>query len=263
MSNQDHPAAVYEADVKTVQLRGLGAMIALGLTLGLRLVSACASLLQNDLLHQVGGPTPPSQEVLEGSDTLVSWLAIGTLVLLVGTAVLFLRWLHLSVRLTRGLGGETLPWKPKEAVWAFFIPFINCIRPYTIIRDVHDHLAPELVPEPPVQAIADGTTGYREVKLKVPPPPMKLPHAGIGVWWGAWWVSNIFGNIAMRTKSPDSIPALVLSNNLSVASDVADVVSALLAILMVRALTMRLAERYRRVRHTPADKLSAAQITIL
>lgn len=262
MSNpRPHPAEPYAADVQTIRRRGLFAMIALALTLGQRLFSSSVALWQDSLLHRLHGEAPPTQDVLELSDTLTGLNGIAQLVLLVLTAVLFLRWLHLCVRLTRALGGETLTWTPRDAMWAFFIPFVNCVRPYRVIRDVHDHLAPDLVPEPPVQVIADGTTGYRDVKLVVPPPPMKLPHAGIGAWWATWWIGNILNNISARTKGTD-VDDLLVRNGLTIAADWADIVCALLALLLVRALTMRVLERFRRVRHTPAEQLAAAQITI-
>lgn len=263
MSNQiPHPAELYEADMQQVQRRGLFAMIALAVTLGSRLFSGGVAWWQITLLRQVNSEVPPALERAELSDTLMRVGGITQLVMLVVTAVLFLRWLRQCVRLTIALGGTTLRWTPSEAVWAFFIPFFSFLRPYLVIRDVHARLAPDLVPEPPTQVVADGTTGYRDVKLVAPPPPMKLPHAGIGAWWATWWIANALSNVAIRIKGTD-VDTLIGHNSLLLASDVADVASALLALLVVRALTARLQERFRRIRHTPAEQLAALHITIL
>ena len=42
-----------------------------------------------------------------------------------------------GVKLARGLGGETLMWVPKDAVWAFIIPIVSFVRPYRVIRDAN------------------------------------------------------------------------------------------------------------------------------
>lgn len=260
-SEGNHPAARFEADLHTVQGRATAAMIALGLTAVSRIFSIPVQLWQSSLLRDAQYGSTPSQESLQLSDTLMSTSALATLALLIVTGVLFLRWLHKSVALTRALGGDTLRWTPREAVTGFIIPFINIARPYQIVRDLHDHLAPDVVPEPAAQAVADASTNYREVRLEAPPPPVKLPHAAIGAWWGFFWVGNVFANIAARTTGED-ISTFIARNTLNTISDSFDIVSATLAVVMVRGVTARLAERYRRVRYNSPEALHAAGIDL-
>lgn len=254
MHDAVHPAARYEADVQSARRRASGASVALGLTIAVRLVSIPIQLWQVGLLHAVRSSTPPAQATLVFSDTLVSSTAIAQLVLLVVTGVLFLRWLHLVTRLTRALGGSTLRWVPKDVVWAFILPFVSFARPYQVVRDVHDHLAPDAVPEPPIQVRADDSTHYRQVNMVAPPPPAALPHASIGAWWGFFWVGNVLANIAGRDDTR-TIEGLVSARTLTSVSDAVDVVSAALAVVVVRGVTARLNERFRRVRHTPVETL--------
>ena len=256
-----HPAERYESDVRVANSRAKAAMVALGLTAALRCALIPIALWQNGLLDAVQAGNMPPMETLERSDTLISAGAIGQLVLLIVTGVLFLRWLHRTVRLTRALGGDTLRWTPKDAVLSFIIPLVNIARPFQVMRDLHDHLAPDVVPEPQVLVQPGDLSGYRGVEVKAPPPPVKLPHASIGAWWGFFWVGNVFANIAARQHGT-GLSDILLRNNLNMASDAIDIVSAVLAVVVVRGVTARLDERFRRTRHNTVDALAAAGITV-
>jgi len=256
-----HPAEQHAGDVDVARSRATWAMILLGLTAAQRAVTIPLTLWQSSLGDAVRRGEPPPQESLERSDQLIQLAGVAQLALLVATGTLFLMWLHRTLKVTRALGGDTLRWTPKDAVWGFIIPFINITRPFQVMRDVHDHLAPEVLPEPPVQVQSSELSGYRGVEVKAPPPPVQLPHASIGAWWGFFWVGNVFGNIAAR-QTGTTIDAVLARNALNAVSDAIDIVSAVLAIVVVRGVTARLVERYRRARHNPVEALAAAGITI-
>ncbi len=261
MNGSEHPAAAYGAEVAKASKRATGAMVALGITTLVRVYNLPVRMWQSGLLHDVQAGNSPGQATLELSDTLVGFGALAQFAVLVLTATLFLRWLHLTVRLTRSLGGDTLRFTPKEAVWGFIIPFVNFQKPYQIVRDVHDHLAPDMVPDAQVIVRADASMGYREVAMEAPPAPVKIPHAAIGAWWGAFWIGNIIANIAAR-QTGSTIDALLTSNALNSLADAVEMVSAILAVLMVRGLNARRQERYRRVRHNTPETLQAAGVVI-
>jgi Domain of unknown function (DUF4328) len=256
-----HPAEQFEADVRVADSRAKAAMVALALTAALRCVLIPIAMWQNGLLHAAESGNVPPRETLELSDTLVSSGALAQLALFIVTGVLFLRWLHRVVKVTRALGGDTLRWTPRDAALSFIIPVVSFARPYQVMRDVHDHLAPDVVPEPPVLVQPGEMSGYRGVEVKAPPPPAKLPHAQLGAWWGFFWVGNIIANIASRQHG-ETLSDLVARNYLNSAADAVEVVSAVLAVFVVRGVTARLDERYRRTRHNPVEALTAAGITL-
>ncbi|MFO0630324.1 MAG: DUF4328 domain-containing protein [Polyangiales bacterium] len=260
-SGEGHPAEAWEAEVRRVQARGNVAIAALGVTVLTRVVQIGIQRWQSGLISAVQAGTPPSQEALELSDRAVQLGAMTQLAVLLVTGIVFLRWLHGATRCTRGLGGDTLRWTPKEAVTGFIIPFLNITRPFQIVRDLHDHLAPELLPAPQAQVVSSEHAGYRSVELREPPPAVRLPHASIGAWWGTFWLGNVFGNIAAR-QTGNTLDALQSMHTLNTISDSIDVVSASLAIVMVRGVTARLAERLRRVRHNPVEVLQAHGVTV-
>ncbi len=256
----EHPAARYDADIQKAKRRGTAAVISLALTAALRASSIPVQFWQSSLLDQMKSGSAPPQATLELSDSLFQLGGIAELVLLLVTGILFLRWLHIVVRLSRALGVNRLQWSPSQAVWGFIIPFVSFARPYRIMRDLHDLLSPDMVPEPPMQVRA-GEGGYRDVQFEVPPAPAKLPHASIGAWWTAFWVGNILANFAGR-QTGTTIEALLTRNTLYSVSDAVDIVSALLAVVVVRAVTARLLERFRRVRHSTAEALDREGIVL-
>jgi hypothetical protein len=236
-------------------------MVALGATAALDVAQISVRAWQSTLLRAVQAGVSSGQEALQFSDTLVRYGSIAALGLLLATCILFLRWLSSLVRLTKALSAKKLRWTPGDAVWAFFIPIVSLLRPYHVLRDVYGALAPDAVPEPPLRSRADETAGYRHAEVLIPPPAGKLPRASIAAWWALYMTG---GGIAwtVRYSSREDIDAIVGSNHLHNGADLIRVVSAVLAIVMVRAVTARLVERYRRVRHNPPEVLESVGITI-
>ncbi len=178
--------------------------------------------------------------------TSVVTLGLAELVLLVVTAVVFLRWLARAVSFAQAMSPTRLRWTSSSAVWSFFVPIVALWRPYQVVRDLHDALAPSGVPEPAPTPILDGSGGYRHVAMKSAPPPRALPHASIGAWWGFFMATRLVGFGG--------------ASNQEVLGTFFAMVSAALGILVVRAIDGRIAERFRRVRHASDEELDAWKI---
>jgi hypothetical protein len=261
MLDGDHPAARHEANVRSTAWRGAAAGIALGVTAVLDVAQISVRVWQSTLIHAVQAGVSPGQDTLGLSDTLVRDGAIAQLALMLVTCILFLRWLSPLVRLTRALGARTLEWTPQQAVWAFFIPVVSLLRPYQVLRDVHGALAPDVVPEPPLRSRADEAGGYRHVEVLIPPPSGRLPRASILAWWAFYWAGTFMAELSSKDDAK-TLDALLDRNLWSNVAALIRIASAVLAIMMIRAVTARLVERYRRVRHNSMEALESAGITI-
>lgn len=100
--------------------------------------------------------------------------------------------------------------------------------------------------------------GYRELEILAPPPPRKLPHAFIGGWWAALWVGNILAYVGIRKAYEYGLPA----PGFWLPSDVIYIGCAVLAVVTIRAVTARLAERFRRVRYSSVEELEKHGIIV-
>ncbi len=258
MAEEDHPAARYEPDVREAQRRAKRVMLTLGI-ISLVLVGHAAIILWDTYNLRVFATTHDWDEVIEWSGMPEIFVAVVLgLPLVLATSIVFLRWLHLVVRMTKVLGVPTLRWTPSESVWGFVIPVLSFVRPYYVVRDVNDALAPELVPEPPVKVRPNERGGYRELEILAPPPSRKLPDAFIGGWWAALWAGNLMAYVGIRKAYAHALPA----PGFWLPSDVIYIGCAVLAVVMIRAVTARLVERFRRVRYSSAETLEELGVIV-
>jgi Domain of unknown function (DUF4328) len=199
-----------------------------------------------------------ARESLELSDQLSAAGAVAQLVLVGITALLFLSWLSRTVRAARAVSTTPIRWSPSDAVWGFIIPFVSFVRPYQVIRDLHDQLDPGGVPEPAPRPRLDGSGGYRSVAVERAPPPRTLPHASIGAWWGLFIAAQLIGRTSGYAES--GAAELQTSLRVGIVAEVIAVGAALLAVSVVRAVQGRLAERFRRVTNASDEELEAWEI---
>jgi hypothetical protein len=149
-------------------------------------------------------------------DTTTFGLAVVYLASLVVTAIAYLAWLSRTVDNVPALGGGTPSVTPAWSVGWWFVPFVNLVRPYLIVREVHDRMA--------TTALAGG--GWIVV-----------------AWWLTWIVANVLSNLASRLPDPNSLEALRNLFSIEVGADVLGVIAAVLAIVVVRRIQSRAEER--------------------
>src|SRR5579883_1552885 len=104
--------------------------------------------MQKRLLDRIAAHIPDPHEVYEANDLRVRALAVVALVLLAATGIAFLSWLHRAVRNAREVNPEFLGTTPGAAVGAFFIPFVNFVRPVMVIRALDRAVEPSELPLP-------------------------------------------------------------------------------------------------------------------
>lgn len=128
-------------------------------------------------------------------------------------AIAFLVWQHLAVRQAEALSidvGSTPGW----AVGSWFIPFINLVKPYRIMRNVVGGLGGE--------ALVEST--------------------GLGFWWGLWIAGNFLSQVEMRMSMRAGFDAPTPSTALVVGilASLASLGAAGLCLRMVRAVQREL-----------------------
>lgn len=264
-----HPAETYDRPVADLARRGKHAVVALGLTmllhvldLGTRLVSISAL---RDYQAAEGDEVVQSfiQPRLESADTLVNGAVFAGYVLLLATAICFLRWVRQLVVLTRVLGGRGVPWTPKQATWAFILPAVSLWRPYQVLRDVQRALDPEKLLPPEIRLDREGAGDYRSAAFVSPPLAEALPNAFLGVWWGLFVGMNVVSRVVRSaTEHAQSAGAVVSAYQGEVALDLLAIVAALFAVRVVRGLTARLGERFRRIRHATPESLARQGVVL-
>lgn len=256
-----HPAEAYDRPVADLARRGKHAVVALAVTMFVHVLDLGARVVSISALrdYQAAEGDEVVQSFIEtrlaSADTLVNGAVVTGYVVLLATAFLFLRWVRQLVVLTRVLGGRGLPWTPKQATWAFFLPIVSLFRPYQVLRDVQRELDPEEILPPEVRLDRDGGGDYRSPAFVLPPAAKALPNAFLGVWWGLFVGMNVLSRaVSSSTRHAESAAAIVRAYQAEMALDVLAIAAAFFAVRVVQGLTARLGERFRRIRHaTPAS----------
>ena len=161
---------------------------------------------------------------------------LATLAVFVALAVAFLMWLHRASKNLRALGNpsQRIEFTPGWAVGWFFIPFANLVMPYKAVREVWEKSDPAV------------RTGDDLMFAGPSSAPLLLG------WWVTFIASNVAGNISgrlMETAHTDS--ALRFTAGVDLIASLLAVVAAVLAILVVRDIDRRQAERARHVTYAP------------
>lgn len=185
------------------RVRLLSGLLVAGAVVGV--ISMGSTWLEMDLLEraQRGSVTIAEAEANDSRQQMIGLLEI---VLHLVTIVVFAMFLVRSNKNARAVSGAPLEVTPAWMFWWFCIPFANLFKPYVAVREVWERS----------KGAAPGL---------------------LGLWWAAWVISGILGQIALRMVDPDdSIPELLSTDRMVLASEVASLAAAVLALWMVRAL---------------------------
>ena len=214
--------------------RALWTVIALVAVIVTDFVAVWSDLQEIDLMNRLLDGEAVTEEELDENDARQAVVALIQLAVFIAAAFFFIRWFHGAYSNLRELGQPNLRYGTGWAIGAWFIPFFNLWRPKQIANDIWRGSAPDA----PTFAQED----WKEA------PVTTLVH----LWWAAWIVASIVGNVVARLwwsgNTPDELKSAA---QLDIVASFLDVVAAVLAIAVVRAATSRQEERTRRIATMP------------
>lgn len=189
------------------------------ITIAVHLVAIAFDLLERGVIADIQSGHV-DLAAANASDTRQRAAGILQLVALVLTAVAFLFWFRQAYRNLPSLGVRKLRFKPGWAVGAWFVPFVNLVRPKAIANDIWRASDPEREPQ-----------GMRWIEWPVSP----LLHW----WWGLWLLAGFVQRVASRSSNRDDLSAQESADLADAAGLGLGIVAAVLAILVVRRVTDR------------------------
>lgn len=149
----------------------------------------------------------------DARERAIAWLQV---LLLLGTAICWLRWQHRAYANLRLLGSRETENTPGWSVGYWFIPLINLFRPYQITTELYRR-----------SEIQNG----RDMIGGLSGPPL------VGVWWFAYLGWNFTGRFhGMMINDAKTLPALISATNVGLAVEVVGIVATILAIQVIRAI---------------------------
>jgi len=115
----------------------------------------------------------------------------------------FIRWLHLAYR---NLDQDDREHTTRWAIWAWFVPFMNLVRPKRIVEEV--------------RAVTGGASDLL-----------------VSVWWGAWIVGNVATWVTIRLLSTDTLEEYRRSDLADIPGALITAAAGVLAIQVVRGIS--------------------------
>jgi hypothetical protein len=152
---------------------------------------------------------------------LARYRAISVLKLLVlaGTAIVWLTWLHRAYQNLASVGTQRSRFSTAWAVAYWFIPFLNVVRAYQVMKDLW---------------LRSDSRNDRDAYDTLPAPDL------LRGWWGtslAWGVLGpVVGSLAHEARTPQELTNLT---DLGMVVNVIGVVASVLAIRVVREIDAR------------------------
>lgn len=175
-------------------------------------IATVSDLLQVGLVDRIANGETIGDAVLEANDARQQLLGGLQLLAILVAAPVFLIWLHRSYRLAGQVLGQPMKYTPGWAVGYWFVPFLNLVRPYQVVKEIWSVLT----------------------KADANSKPLSL----ISWWWGAFLVSGLLGRLAasMMQNAAD-VDSLLSASAVTALSDALSAVAALLAIRLVQRIT--------------------------
>ncbi|MBL8684759.1 MAG: DUF4328 domain-containing protein [Myxococcales bacterium] len=221
--------------------RGRFAVFSLGLMAGLEVLRMFSCALQYRLL-QGGLAHPISEAAASANDTRHMALVVAALVATLLAAIGLARWVSRAYDTLPLMDSPPVQFTASQALWSFFIPFVNFVRPYQVVRDLYRVTDPAYARPAVVQLDA---ANYRQAAATTGPTFHAPTDAPIALWWGLWVASKVLARFNNQQPSstlegPALIEQLLRATLLEAAYSGMAIASALVAILVVLRIDARM-----------------------
>ena len=143
--------------------------------------------------------------------------------LFLAATVVFLTWVHRAMANLPALGSLSCRFSPAEAVWSWFIPFVNLVRGHQVMATIWQESQPPAVSE----------SGFY------------LPRkTTLVTWWWALYLLSGFANIVSSNTRPFGVAELRSLGDTQIVLHLVRMVVAVLFLLVIRGAQSRQDEQW-------------------
>ncbi len=226
-------------EFKKLDGRAMAAVIALATCAVILIIDLVVTAQVSELFDQLKSkdmdPTKAEalQERAQGLEERANSIANTYRLTVLITAVFFVRWMMRAYSNIPAIYSDyPTRFTGKQVGWAFFIPFINLVRPYYAMSDIWAASGPD-----------DGSAKPRGAAI-------------IGLWWALFLIGGVLGNVAMRMAASTDIDTIKLALTVNMGADVIFAGAAVTAILAVRKITANQAKKSQQPRVEPEPAIA-------
>jgi hypothetical protein len=183
-------------------------------------VAIVSGLFELSLLNRIIAGEQVSNSELDNNDIRQGIVGLLQFLTYVTAAVVFIVWLHRAYKNVDAVAPEERRYKTGWAIGGWFVPFLNLWRPKQIVNDVW-------------------RAGAQPSDVEG-----REPGGLLLTWWLLWIATGVAGQIGTRIYLSEDTAEEIRGGTIAyLVSDSIDLVTAILAIVVVRAATGRLEER--------------------
>jgi Domain of unknown function (DUF4328) len=195
--------------------------ILLWVGIALTVISLASGLMELKLLSDLAAGITLAPGVADSSDLRQRVIGGVRFVEIVTVIVIFAMWIYRANYNARQLGAAGMEFTPGWSVGWFFIPIANLWKPYQAMKEIWKASA----------APAHWNDQPRGVILPW--------------WWGFFLFSNVLNQAALRLAlRAETLPQITAASTMSVVADAVDIVSSLIAlVLVIQIYRMQMAHR--------------------
>jgi len=195
-------------------------MVALALNAVLSVIAIAEDRSYHNLIQQVMAGNIFSLTKVQSADDRVHAIAWAEIALYFATGLIFIVWFSEAYKNVARLGVSGARWSAGWAVGAWFVPFLNLVRPKQILNDIWRGSDPGL----PVGS-----------SLSWENPPWLFQ-----VWWGIWILAWVVDRVTYANLgNANTLSALSSATYQMMFADFVDLIGAGFAIAVVYSLTSR------------------------
>jgi hypothetical protein len=177
-----------------------------------------STMLQVDLLENLQRGITYTPEELSANDMRQAIFGGAQFLVYLTTAIVFLWWMARCYRNLPAISSWPRRWGTGWAVGSWFVPFLNLVRPYKIVREAW------WVSAHPDEAETPGAS--------------PRGTAVMAWWWAFHILMDVLGNIVFRlSMSADTPSELVVFSYVGIAADAVSIVAAIFALAVVNVVT--------------------------
>lgn len=180
-------------------------------------LSVISGFLEYGVLTGIRDDSFESQDDMESaaqaSDMRQTVLGVLQVIVVLGSGIITLRWIHRANWNARALGATGLTYTPGWSIGWYFIPVMNFWKPYGAMKQIW-------------QASADPADWQSQ-----------STPALLGWWWTVWVIYTVFGNLSFRMSlRAEDVDSLISTNVVTQVADVAMIPACLLFLMIIQRI---------------------------
>ena len=199
-----------------------------------------STIAEIGLLQRLANGEFVSEQALMANDDRQGLIGVVVLLAYLVLIISFCIWIYRAAKNLQSLNVGGQRFSPGWAVGWWFVPFMNLVRPYQVVKELWKGSYP--ISE------SDDSSAWRNAPTS----------AILGWWWGIWIVSNLVNTGVSRASLSDdiSVDGLITADYFSLVGDALTILAAVGIFMLIRRISSNQDRKHVMLRRVE-DSLSA------